>query len=185
MSVGPPPAWPKVATLRRIETGDLEQVARFAYSVSITEPLTDLARLREVHAATGLWTADSGALAIVDVDSARLLGTTQFYRSSPTIHGIELGYLIHDRADRGRGLASPAVRAFSDLLFAEGPGWYRQQLLIEVWNTPSWKLAERCGFVREGVLRSGGLGDGDPADCFVYSRTRKDWREEQLTHVGG
>lgn len=171
--------------LRRIEARDLDQIAGFAYTVSITEPLTDLARLREVHAATGLWGAESGALAIVGAADGRLLGTTQFYRSSATIHGIELGYLLHSKADRGHGLAAPAVRAFSDLLFAQGPAWHRQQLLIEVWNTASWKLAERCGFLREGVLRSGGLGDGDPADCLVYSRTRRDWREEQLTHVGG
>jgi len=174
--------------LRRIQADDLERIAGFAYTVSITEPLTDLARLRAVHAATGLWTAESGALAILDPESGRMVGTAQFYRSSPTIHGVELGYLLHDPADRGRGLAAPAVRAFSDLLFADGPAWHRHQLLIEVWNTPSWRLAERCGFVREGILRSGGLGGGDlgePADCFVYSRLRRDWREEQLTHVGG
>ncbi len=73
MTLTPPPAFgndppsdrflPKFETLRRIETRDLEQIVAFAYTVSITEPLTDLDRLREVHAATGLWTADSGALA--------------------------------------------------------------------------------------------------------------------------
>ena len=115
--------------------------------------------------------------------SGRLLGTAQFYRSAPCIHGFELGYIIHDRADRGRGSASLAVRLFSDYLFAEFPDFYRQQLLIEVWNTASWKLAERCGLLREGVLRSAGLGDGDPADCFIYSRTRKDWHEERHTRI--
>jgi hypothetical protein len=74
VTLTPPPAFgndpslsdrslPKFETLRRIETRDLEQIVGFAYTVSITEPLTDLDRLREVHAATGLWTADSGALA--------------------------------------------------------------------------------------------------------------------------
>ncbi|HEX3407386.1 MAG TPA: GNAT family protein, partial [Caulobacteraceae bacterium] len=68
--------------------------------------------------------------------------------------------------------------------FAAMPAFYRQQLIIEVWNTPSWKLAERCGFVREGLLRSSGFGSGDPADCFIYARTRKDWHEERHTKIG-
>ena len=66
----------------------------------------------------------------------------------------------------------------SETLFGERAGCYRQQLMIEVWNTPSWKVAERCGFIREGLLRSAGFGRGDPSDCFVYGRTRKDWHEQ-------
>ena len=171
--------------IRRVVATDLGQIARFGFTVSITEPLTDPARLAETFAATGLWQAEAGAVAIVEADTGRLLGSAQFYRSAPCIHGFELGYILHDPADRGRGLASPAVRLFSDHLFAEIAGVYRQQLMIEVWNTASWKLAERCGFVREGLLRSAGFGAGDPADCFIYSRTRKDWHEARVTKVGG
>ncbi|MDQ2861676.1 MAG: GNAT family N-acetyltransferase [Pseudomonadota bacterium] len=168
--------------IRRLRARDLEQVARFAFTVSITEPLTDGRRLAEVFAVTGLWEKEAGAVGIVDLATDRLVGTSQFYRSAPCIHGIELGYVLHERADRGRGLASPAVRLFSDFLFGERPDFYRQQLMIEVWNTASWRLAERCGFVREGLLRSSGFGNGDPAGCFIYSRTRKDFHEER--HAG-
>lgn len=101
----------------------------------------------------------------------------------PCIHGYELGYIIHDPADRGRGVATEAVRLFSDHLFGAAPGFYRLQLLIETWNVASWKLAERCGFVREGLLRSAGFGSGDPADCFAYARTRKDWHEARHSPV--
>lgn len=170
--------------IRPIRADDLTQISRFAFTVSIIEPLTNRAPLQEAFAATGFWRDDAGAVAIVEVDTGRLLGTCQFYRSAPCIHGYELGYIIHDPADRGRGFASPAVRLFSDHLFAERPAAFRQQLLIEVWNTASWKLAERCGFVREGLLRSCGFGTGDPADCFIYSRTRKDWHEERHSQMG-
>ena len=169
-------------TLRRIRLDDLPQIARFPFTASITEPLTDLTRLQTTFAATCLWTETSGAMAITD--DGRLIGTCQFYRAAPCIHGFELGYILHDKADRGRGLAAPAVRAFSDLLFAEYAGLYRQQLIIEAWNTPSWKLAERCGFTREGLLRSSGFGSGDPADCLLYARTRKDWHEERTSSMG-
>lgn len=169
-------------TVRRIDADDLAQIGRFPFTVSITEPLTDPTALRQAFDATGLWTETAGAVAIVEAE--RLVGTCQFYRAAPCIHGLELGYILHDVADRGRGLASPAVRAFSDLLFAERPGVYRQQLIIEAWNTASWKLAERCGFTREGLLRSSGFGSGDPADCLLYARTRKDWHAEAISLMG-
>src|SRR5207249_38768 len=83
--------------------GALAARSAFLYTLSIPEPLTDLTRLREVHQAHGLWSEDAGALAIVEHGNGRLLGTTQFYRSSPVVHGYEIGYILHDEADRGRG----------------------------------------------------------------------------------
>lgn len=174
----------ETVAIRRIGAADLSQIGRFAFTVSITHPLTDAAELMAAFAADGFWRDDAGAVAIVEAETGRLLGTCQFYRSAPCIHGYEMGYVIHDLADRGRGYASQAARLFSDHLFDQVPGFYRLQLMIEAWNTPSWKLAERCGFVREGLLRSAGFGSGDPADCFIYARTRKDWREQRETRMG-
>jgi RimJ/RimL family protein N-acetyltransferase len=99
-------------TLRRIQSGDLEQIARFPFTVSIREPLTNAGALSAAFEATGFWTDEAGAMAIVK--DGRMVGTCQFYRAAPCIHGFELGYILHDPAHRGHGLAPPAVRAFSD-----------------------------------------------------------------------
>jgi len=144
----------------------------------ITEPHSDVQKLESTLQRTGLWTDEAGAVAIVDTNSEKLIGTCHFYRSAPCIHGIEIGYVIHSPSNRGKGHASAGLRLISDFLFANRSMFYRQQLLIEVWNTASWKVAERAGFIREGILRSAGFSIGDPADCFVYSRTQKDYREE-------
>ena len=174
----------RALTIRRVRSDDLLRITQFAFTVSILEPHADLARLRELHTVDGLWRGDAGAIAIVEKRSGRFIGTCQFYRSGPCLHGIEIGYIIHDLVDRGQGFAAEALRLFSDYLFADRPNEFRQQLLIEVWNTASWKVAERCGFLREGVLRSSGLGAGDPADSFVYSRTRKDYLQELTSNNG-
>ena len=173
----------ETVSIRRVRAADLKQISNFAFTVSIAEPLTESARLSEAFHSSGFWKDDAGAIAIEEVATKRLVGTCQFYRSAPCIHGYELGYIIHEPADRRRRYASQAVRLFSDHLFAETSGFFRQQLMIEVWNTASWKLAERCGFVREGLLRSSGFGKGDPSDCFIYARTRKDWHEELHTTI--
>jgi RimJ/RimL family protein N-acetyltransferase len=174
----------ETVAIRRIAAADLAQIGRFEFTVSIIEPMTDATKLRAGFEADGFWREDSGAVAIVEIGTGRLVGSCQFYRSAPCIHGYEMGYIIHDPADRGRGYGAQAARLFSDHLFEQIPGFYRLQLMIEVWNTPSWKLAERCGFVREGLLRSAGFGAGDPGDGFIYARTRKDWREQRETRMG-
>jgi RimJ/RimL family protein N-acetyltransferase len=168
--------------IRTVEARDLAQIARFPFIVSITEPLDDEADLRTAFERTGLWTPQAGAVAIVDRTDDRLLGTAQYYRAAPCIHGLELGYIIHRPEDRGRGAASQAVGLLVDHLFAATPEVHRLQLMIETWNVASWRLAERCAFVREGLLRSAGFG-ADPADCYVYARTRRDWCESQRRSV--
>ncbi len=164
--------------LRRLRTDDLPQVAGFPFTASIHKPLDDPAALNAAHTHNGLWDNEAGAAAIVETATDRLIGTTQFYRSAPCIHGLELGYILHDRNDRGRGLGIEALRLITDHLFAAFPTVHRLQLVIAAWNVASWKLAERCSYIREGLLRSAGFGD-DPADCLLYARTRRDWAEEQ------
>jgi RimJ/RimL family protein N-acetyltransferase len=165
--------------IRKIQSSDLDQLSKYPFTVSITEPLTDRRRIEEVFLSTGFWTPEAGAVAIVELSTRRLIGTSQFYRSGPCIHGLELGYILHERADRGKGFARIAVRMISDHLFTTTTSIYRQQLLIETWNTASLRLAERCGFTREGILRSSGLGNGEPGDSIICARTRRDWHEEQ------
>ncbi len=171
-------------SLRTLAPEDFSAIANFEYSVSITEPHSDPRRLAEIFAETGMWLDESGAVAIIENATSRLLGTLQFYRSAPCIHGLEIGYVVHSPDDRGKGYAAQSLRLLSNYLFAEKPQVFRIQLLIEVWNTPSWKVAERCGFIREGILRSCGFGDGDPADCFAYSRTRKDHSQDLASSNG-
>jgi len=130
-----------------------------------------------------MWLDQSGAVAIVENTTGRRVGTSQFFRSAPCIHGFELGYIVHDSNDRGNGYATEGVRLLSDYLFRTMPTLCRQQLIIEICNTASWKVAERCGFLREGVMRSSDFG-ADPADSFLYSRTVRDYPEEQTSSNG-
>lgn len=155
--------------LRRIERGDLEGAAGFQYTLSILEPLTHVARLTDLFEQTGFWTEDAGAV-VIEAEG-RMVGTMQFYRSGACIHGYEIGYILHSEADRGKGYAAEAVRLFSDYLLAERPGLHRLQLIIETWNEASARVAEACGYEREGVLRKAGYSQADdPPDCWIYSR---------------
>lgn len=158
--------------LRQIARGDLTAASAHLFTLSIVEPLTDLARLTEVWEQTGCWGQDAGAVAIVERASGRMVGTMQFYRAAPCIHGYELGYILHDDADRGKGYAAQGTRLLTAWLWAERPNCHRLQLLIDVDNAPSWRMAEACGYQREGVLAKSGFDPDDPEDCYVYAQVR-------------
>jgi RimJ/RimL family protein N-acetyltransferase len=78
-----------------------------------------------------------------------------------------VGYWLLPEA-RGKGLATRAVRLLSHWAFAD-LGLARLQLLTEPSNEDSHRVAERCGFQREGVLRSYTQIDGRRVDYVVFS----------------
>jgi RimJ/RimL family protein N-acetyltransferase len=69
---------------------------------------------------------------------------------------------------RGRGLATRALMLVAGWAF-DVLGQQRLALQVEVQNLASQQVAQRCGFHREGQLRSHQqLRDGTRADVFVY-----------------
>jgi len=76
---------------------------------------------------------------------------------------------------RGRGIASRALRLVSAWALDElGVG--RLQLHADVENVPSQRVAERAGYVREGVVRGWIEMRGERRDHLVYSLLPRDER---------
>ena len=80
----------------------------------------------------------------------------------------ELGYVVVEQA-RGRGYASRALSLLTDWGFAE-LGAERLELLIGIDNEPSKRVAEKCGYRCEGVLRSFSVKPGVREDMELWSR---------------
>ncbi|HEU0304598.1 MAG TPA: GNAT family N-acetyltransferase [Gaiellaceae bacterium] len=92
------------------------------------------------------------AFAVTDAATGDVVGSCGIAWQDPT-HGVaEIGYWVR-ADDRGRGVATRAVRLASAWAFETG-GVERLQLRADVLNTASQKVAEKAGFQREGVLRS-------------------------------
>ena len=45
----------------------------------------------------------------------------------------------------------------------------RLELYVEPWNEGSWRAAEACGFLREGLLRSWEQVGDERKDMYMYS----------------
>lgn len=79
----------------------------------------------------------------------------------------ELGYAVSPWA-RGRGVATESLRLLTDWAFAEGI--IRAQLLISTSNPASGRVAAKCGYTLEGVLRSMHVKQGRRDDMQSWSR---------------
>ena len=85
---------------------------------------------------------------------------------------VELGYITAPAA-RGRGVATAMVGELTRWAFAE-LGALRVTLIIDVENGASSRVAERSGYVLEGVMRSSYLKDDVRVDAGLWSRLPTD-----------
>jgi RimJ/RimL family protein N-acetyltransferase len=85
---------------------------------------------------------------------------------------VELGYVIAP-AFRGRGAATAILALLTDWAFSSA-GAERIVLIIDVDNPASERVAERCGYTREGVARSLFLKPGRRIDAAIWSRLPSD-----------
>ncbi len=112
------------------------------------------------------------AFAIVDGDGGQVLGIAVAPTIDRTTRTAELGYVVAPEA-RGRGVASAALRLLSQWAFSE-LGMERLELLISVENEGSKRVAARCGYVFEGVLRSHHFKGDLREDTEIWSRLPSD-----------
>ncbi len=106
--------------------------------------------------------------AIVDAATGDFLGVAGLVDIDPGAGEGEIGYALGPEA-RGRGIATRALGLVTRYALGER-GLERVQLNISVDNDASMRVAERCGYRREGVLRSLYMKPGRRADFVVYSR---------------
>jgi [ribosomal protein S5]-alanine N-acetyltransferase len=116
------------------------------------EPLTPSLRLR---------------LAIADRETNRLVGTVGFHTVSPENLSAEIAYDLAPFA-RGKGIASYACSLLVGWAHAH-VGLVRVQATVLESNDRSMAVLHRCGFEREGLLRSYRVIRGRTGDFYMYS----------------
>jgi RimJ/RimL family protein N-acetyltransferase len=111
------------------------------------------------------------ALAALDDDGA-FLGLALAPSIDREAAEVELGYIVAAPA-RGRGVARAMLRWLTEWAF-ETVGALRIVLIIHVANAASERVAERCGYTREGVMRLIHLKRGVRVDAGLWSRLPSD-----------
>lgn len=107
-------------------------------------------------------------LALVEPgDHAAVLGGVTLHEIRADLGRAAVGYWL-DPGGRGRGAATEGVRLLARWAFAALPIG-RLELTCGPDNVASQRVAERCGFTREGLLRSYVPFQDGRRDSLIYS----------------
>ena len=146
-----------------------DEVARWLDA--IPQPYTDADAQAWLAQAVHAWREGAGApFAVVEAATGRLLGGMGV-RWIDRASGVgEVGYWTR-AASRGRGVTTRALVLATRWAF-DPAGCQRLVLRADTRNVPSQRVAERAGFVREGVERSARFSARQRrrVDFVVYSR---------------
>ncbi|MEO7981535.1 MAG: GNAT family N-acetyltransferase [Sporichthyaceae bacterium] len=111
--------------------------------------------------------------AVRDPATGDLIGRSALHRFAKHPQAAEIGYGVHP-AHRGRGVATAAVAAVTRFAFGD-LGLCRVELVHDQDNTASCVVADRSGYLLEGVEREAlGYPDGRVSDLHRHARLATD-----------
>ena len=163
--------------IREWRRGDEESLVRHANNPNVARNLRD----RFPHPYTSddahWWIAHvSGqspptSFAIV-VDGEAAGGIGFIVQEDVARRSVEIGYWLGETY-WGRGIATAAVRAISERVFATLDVCRIYATVFES-NPASWRVLEKAGFVFEGRLRKAVTKSGDTIDALMYALVNED-----------
>ncbi len=109
----------------------------------------------------------------IEATDGTLLGNVEL-RLRPLNSRAEVGIGIFDREQWGKGYGTEAMRLVLEYAFRELK-LNRVELTTDDENVRAIRSYEKCGFVREGLLREHRLIDGRPVDSVAMAVIRSDW----------
>jgi len=100
-----------------------------------------------------------------------LVGCSGFHRVDWSVPKVEIGYWVRT-PHSGQGYVTEAVNAITEFAVKHF-GAKRAETRMDDRNERSWRVAERCGFTLEGILRHERrrVADGSLGDTRVYAKT--------------
>jgi RimJ/RimL family protein N-acetyltransferase len=160
----------EVVLLRPYEKGDVPAIVAACQDPEISRWTSVPSPYTEADALQWLESDEEETFAIVDRSTGELLGSIGVRYPAGGIG--EAGYWVK-RGARGRGIATRALALLSRWALGEKE-LGRFQVRVDVENEASQRVAEKAGFVREGVLRSSLELKGERRDVVMYSLVRDD-----------
>lgn len=133
-------------------------------------PLSDF-RANELYAdriaKDGYFSQDNGRLLIVD-KQGKILGFICYFKPVFFWNALEIGFRIYSPEDWGKGFATNAVRLTTSFIFERIP-ITRIQITADPENLAVERIALKCGFVKEGILRNTEFKRGRVSSSAIYS----------------
>jgi RimJ/RimL family protein N-acetyltransferase len=165
--------------LRLAETRDIDSILATATDPETLEWVTlplDYDRDRAVSYvesyAPGWWERGDGAAWVITDADGNYVGQLDLRIATGDRQVADVGFMTSPHA-RGRGYMTAALRAAVEFGFAE-LGLERIEWRAHVGNDASKRVAEKAGFVQEGIQRKGCAQRGGRHDCWLAAIIRED-----------
>jgi ribosomal-protein-alanine N-acetyltransferase len=173
--------------LRRFTHDDIRDVLRFASQPSVARvtsksiPATEEGVRKYIDLQNSYQPFEKEKvfeLAIERKEDGEVMGLLGLIRQD---HGQgEMGWALGVEY-RGQGYATEAARALMDYGFTS-LGLHRIHADTGTDNVASWRIMERLGMRREGLLRGAVYEDGKWVDRYVYGILADEWRDMVPPH---
>jgi len=165
--------------LREVEEGDLALLVRWMNDPEVRHWLHHSDRpdatVETVRERFGL--TDDGfpnLVWMIETAEGRPVGHVELLQVDPHHKRAELAIAIGEKECWSRGYGTDAIRAVLRYGFGE-LGLRRIDLHTDADNARGIRCYEKCGFVREGVMRQRRLRHGKPLDMVVMGVLRHEW----------
>ena len=120
----------------------------------------------------------------IETEDGQPIGNLGLHAIDETHGRATLGIAIGEKDHWGRGYGTDAIRQVLGYAFRE-LGLRRVDLHVDEDNVRGIRCYEKCGFVREGLLRGHRLRLGEPVNCVVMAVLREDWERGARGGPGG
>nr|WP_321979706.1 GNAT family protein [uncultured Cohaesibacter sp.] len=122
---------------------------------------------------------------VCDGEDGRILGEVSYYWKDQRTNWLEVGIVLFNQSDWGRGIGSKALPMWIDKQLAERPALVRIGLTTWSGNAGMMALAEKIGLKQEACYRKARILDGKYFDSLSYGILREEWEalREQQQHT--
>jgi RimJ/RimL family protein N-acetyltransferase len=168
-------------TLRRFKASDMAfevkqnmdaEVIRY-----IREPMSYEAAVERFQEFFAPWQATEDewlGLCVVRKSDGETLGAVSFRFESLPFSVVEIGYRFAS-AFQGKGYAFEAIKTLVNFIFTE-LGVHKVMAMCDPRNQPSYKLMEKLGMQREGLLRQHYKVGDQWTDELIYGLLSDEWQ---------
>ena len=165
----------KLIGLRLVRERDLDELFELMSDLDTRGPyfpsgVMSEPAVRAEFVKNGFWDKDEGMLLMTNSDG-EIVGEIEYFPITHYLQGFEISYQLFGDQHAGRGYTTEAVDLLVGYLFA-GKRVNRMQLNIHPENAASKRVAEKCGFTFEGMMRGCWFHRGQYHDLEIWSLLR-------------
>ena len=155
---------------------DKAALLRFANNRNVWRNLNDIFPHPYTEADADRWLALQAATPkrtawAIEIEGQAAGGVGLTLREGMQRRSADFGYWLGEPY-WGRGIMTEVVQAVAPQAM-RAFGLVRLESWVFEWNPASMRVLEKCGFVREGVMRASAIKDGELIDRVMYAMVRR------------